>query len=34
MLDNEVRITPDDYKEIQQINWNGPVQFHDDVTLR
>ena len=32
-MKEDVKITPDDYKDIQQINWNGPVQIADDNTL-
>jgi len=32
-MNEDIKITPDDYKEVQQINWNGPIQLADDKTL-
>jgi hypothetical protein len=30
-MSDDVKITPDDYREIKNINWNGPVQLADNT---
>jgi len=32
-MNEELRIMPDDYKEIQQFNWDGQVKLADDRAL-
>jgi predicted amidophosphoribosyltransferase len=32
-MNENVKITPDDYKDIRHISWNGPVQISDVETL-
>ena len=32
-MNEDIRIAPDDYREIQPINWNGPVRLADDKVL-
>jgi len=32
-MNEDVKIRPDDFQDIQQINWDGPIQLADDNTL-